>query len=504
MKGGIVVEIPKRFRINREEMATLCGWRMQALSGELYRVQLREVFDKSAPGLITAVRAADASAAHSSPAYEPFRRWESQDRLYSGPIEEVANLAVDRYEAAETPLAKWAALRPVLTSAKDAEFPDRLRQAFTELAAEDADASLWAVTKTRRLGWRLAIVRALFGAQETPELLTRRDEDLEGFPAAKGLMAGLSFGYDSFVEIALLPVSPWLLGWNVPRVGGIAVELFGAPRLAAQPSAQMLDLFRPPAWPASRRMTAPMKPELHSSEIGAWFRWWIERLDQLLGILSDPARFPGPDGHYLARDHLAIWLSVVRLFLTVHAILARPFESFERMVLLFSAFDLLDGLRLGGVELGDPRQARKALAEIAAALPSDAARVVLPRCERAVEALDEVRSGFFVKERIKDGTLGLGAGKTIGLDRATAQWLRLTRNSHHGFGQIARDKPDAVALLAAHDGTVPPDLPDLALLYLLRLLVQPRRLFPEELRAERQAAAASTWQSEGGRPGSAR
>ena len=80
---------------------------------------------------------------------------------------------------------------------------------------------------------------------------------------------------------------------------------------------------------------------------------------------------------------------------------------------------------------------------------------------------------------------------------ANEWWLRLARKSHHGFGQIARDKPDAVALLAAHDGTVPPELSDIAFLYLLRLLVEPRRLFPDDLRAERRAAAGGQWKEEG-------
>lgn len=497
MRGGIVVQIPQRFRIDRKEMAALCGWHMQAVSGDLYRVQLQEVYDKSAPKLITAVRVADATSASSRVAYEPFQRWEDQDGLYRGPIQTVAQVAVERYETATTPVEKWGALRPALTTAKDSEFPDRLREAFEELAKEDAGASLWAATIPRRLGWRLASVRALFGSQETPELLKRRDQDMAGFPASKGLMAGLSFGYDSFVETALIATSPWVLGWNVPRVGGIAVELFGQPLLGAQPTSQLLDHFRPPAWPAASRMFAPHKPDVTSSDIAAWFRWWIERLDQLFGLLSDPTRFPGPDGRYLARNHLAMWLSVVRLFLTVHAILAHPFESFERVVLFFSALDLLDGLRLGGVELGEPRQARKALDEVVAVLPPGAAAVVLPRCERAVRALDDVRQGFFVKERIKDGTLSFGTGQTIGIDKAIAQWLRLARNSHHGFGQIARDKPDAVALLAAHDGTVPPELSDIAFLYLLRLLVEPRRLFPDDLRAERRAAAGGQWKEEG-------
>ena len=63
------------------------------------------------------------------------------------------------------------------------------------------------------------------------------------------------------------------------------------------------------------------------------------------------------------------------------------------------------------------------------------------------------------------------------LESAAALWLRVLRNAGHGFGSRssgAKARDDA--LLVAHDGSVPTDLPDLPYLYLLQLLARPELL----------------------------
>lgn len=53
----------------------------------------------------------------------------------------------------------------------------------------------------------------------------------------------------------------------------------------------------------------------------------------------------------------------------------------------------------------------------------------------------------------------------------------MLRNAGHGFGSpTQRNEARDAALLVAHDGRVPAELPDLAYLYLLELLAHPERL----------------------------
>jgi len=62
----------------------------------------------------------------------------------------------------------------------------------------------------------------------------------------------------------------------------------------------------------------------------------------------------------------------------------------------------------------------------------------------------------------------------VPLEEAVALWLRVLRNAGHSFR--AREGPNRAreeALLLSHDAEVPSELPDLAYLYLLRLIAEP-------------------------------
>jgi hypothetical protein len=72
----------------------------------------------------------------------------------------------------------------------------------------------------------------------------------------------------------------------------------------------------------------------------------------------------------------------------------------------------------------------------------------------------------------------------MSLEKAVSAYLRVLRNGGHAFG--GRQQLADGVLLAAHDGVVPVDLPDLPYLYLLHLLARPWDL--EHRRAARLAA----------------
>ncbi len=103
--------------------------------------------------------------------------------------------------------------------------------------------------------------------------------------------------------------------------------------------------------------------------------------------------------------------------------------------------------------------------------------MLLPRARRAVIALAELQAGFVLPSRVS------GAGvrvtdkhrreQTMSLEKAVAAWLRLVRNGQHGFGGREHVPGRDDVLLAAHDGHIPSDLPDLPWLYLVRLVADP-------------------------------
>lgn len=103
--------------------------------------------------------------------------------------------------------------------------------------------------------------------------------------------------------------------------------------------------------------------------------------------------------------------------------------------------------------------------------------MLLPRAERAVAALQQLQDGFFLPSRVSSRSIRLpdsnGVDRAVPLESAAASWLRVLRNAGHGFGSRPKVKARDEALLVAHDGSVPTDLPDLAYLYLLQLLARP-------------------------------
>jgi hypothetical protein len=50
---------------------------------------------------------------------------------------------------------------------------------------------------------------------------------------------------------------------------------------------------------------------------------------------------------------------------------------------------------------------------------------------------------------------------------------------------MARQRPDQISLLAAHNGELPPDLSDLAFLHFVRVLADPAKLLPGAQRQQR-------------------
>lgn len=86
-------------------------------------------------------------------------------------------------------------------------------------------------------------------------------------------------------------------------------------------------------------------PDLSAEEVDEAIRWWVAKLNGLLGTALDPSVFAGSDGVYSPSLHLSTHLSLDRLASTITAILAYELTGQAvRKVMFFDAMDLFEGM----------------------------------------------------------------------------------------------------------------------------------------------------------------
>ena len=204
-------------------------------------------------------------------------------------------------------------------------------------------------------------------------------------------------------------------------------------------------------------------------------------------MLTDPAYFRAEGDFYDPAAHLATLLSFDRLVAgTLSSVVNDPRGKYVRRLALFDVLEILEGLGQGGYDqLCNWEVQRAAVDELRPRLPEPVSRLLLPRCERAINALEETAGGFLPERRTASGDIK-AANKHGGTDelrpaRAVALYLRAVRNATHSYRKVVSELRSA-SLLAGHDGEIPERVSDLAALHMLRLLVDPVRIVPRAVR----------------------
>lgn len=340
-------------------------------------------------------------------------------------------------------------------------------------------STAWLLLVDRALTMRFAMTRVLLLAQEDPNLLQRK-LDLEHrtvFDSARGLFSDTLFGLNSYISPLLLSLSPEVVGVAGPRAGGVIIYTFGQPIPGRSPTAsEVLQLFYPGA-----DRTASVSEGLLPGDTEAALAWWVTQLDKLFTEVTDPCNFRTQDSRFSFRGQFEVLLSVEQAFRNLQSLLASSRDSHSRRVLFFDTLDTLEGLHLGTFDrMLHHSHAYDTLQSLAGIMPEAAARLLLPRAQRAVDALAKLQEGFFLQSRLVTHGIRLPdkrqGERVVTLESATAMWLRVLRNAGHSFGGRTGNNERDDALLAAHDGEIPPELPDLAFLYLIALVAEPRRL----------------------------
>jgi hypothetical protein len=475
----VTLDFSEKFRLGIHNLATECGWRIRPGTGGQVSVCLEERYSGTSPRLVAAHRLTDAKAPNSPDAYAAIERWARSETFQVDAAGLLADIQIPDYIANPKLTGEaWSSFRLRMMTAAPSDVPVIAREAFTWVAGQAPNASLWLVTFDPKVSWRFSAVRALFSAEQAPEVLDRPPEKFRGFAPGTGLGRSMMFGFSTYTDSLLMTASPWLVGMSAPRRSGSLIILFGEarPGWGGEVSVNILDFLRPPG--IGRTALPVTRPKVGSANIEAALTHWASRLNALFGLATDLANYADTQGRYLAAEHLGALLSLERLFATLQGLLAHARnEGDVRLSLAFSLLDQLQGLGFDTwPSMLSASQAGVRLGQLEAQIPKPARDLILTRCRPAVAALVALTSGIDLSERVEGEQIRLrtraGGWEPFSLEEATWRYLRLIRNASHSFTELMRDPRD-VSIMVAQSGEIADELADIGLMHALRYLHDP-------------------------------
>lgn len=462
--------------------AEWCAWRIQT-QGSSTRICLEERYKASRSHLIELMPVVDADGTLG-------QGWDHLPTL--SPVAGIDQAAVegevgDRINEG-TAASLWSAWKLLILAAPDAVLQSNLAGMHDRVTSSHSGASLLLAHVDPLVLKRASFLRILFAAQHAPELLARPTERFSGIESARELGSGPAMiPVHSLMGLYCAWPAPWMIGIATPRVPSVFVTLGETPWLGiVDPSPALLDSMSPQV------LSTPLRggytaPRTSAAEALAGLKWWTNACSRLCTCLLDPSNFPNSNRSYDPGIHFLTVLSFDRLVASALAsVSAAPGQEYVRKLLFFEGIEILEGLGFGSVEQTcNFRKLNDDLEVLRQRLPIPVGEILLPRCERALEALQAVAEGYF-PERRKDGKVKLSdkGGLDSSLDEAAAVsvYLRAVRNGTHGYKGLNK-KPRAMSALAAHDGSISPFVPDLVLIHILKIMLDPQNaLFPHSNR----------------------
>lgn len=361
-----------------------------------------------------------------------------------------------------------------------AQLPDVMKAFFAEAGKRLPQSELMVVDVASELAVRYTLAKFLLTAELGPTQLSG-----DTLPAGRALTTNGIFGAQLFTAPALLALAPYVVGVPASRARVAAVWLFGRPVAGLTfPTDQLIDTARPGAerfaGPGQRGGRNP--PTATAEQSMAFFAWWTTQVNKVLAAATDPVNFADRLSNvYSPVKHWQYLASIERLFRDVAETLAdTEYHETAQLRAAYDALDTLEGMRHGDFDtLVTPSRAARTLQNLRQDLPPDIAAVALPICQRAVDALENVKDGFTRTSNYytPTGLAGLPGKKGRPMnktwDQATSLYLRRDRNSAHSF--LNMDEWEK-ALLFSHSGTLPRGIAGLAFLYLLDLVARPDQI----------------------------
>lgn len=465
-------------------------WNLRQVDDTVWSISVRERSDgDDPPDLLVLDRVVDAHRGHDASTGRRLARLPRSDAQWSDDLRQIAFDEITRLDGLYPgDPATWlygAAL--AIQASPDGQLQDLLVQVIRDRIVPNhcPRAAAHTLTVSTALPYRYALPRILLQVEDDPGLLERAPEDFRGFNSARGLFSDTTLGLDAYIAPLLSSLAPHLWGFPATRIGTVVVVTLGQAISGRRgPASDPLDLLLP----HGRGGSGPAFPELSPKQCGAALSWWVDQLTRLFTEVTDPTNYVDDLGDYQHRRAFERMLSLEQAFRHVQALSAHDRDPHTRRVMMFQSLDTLEGLKLLDFHtMCTASRAEAVLESLRQTIPADAQPVLLPRAERGVAALQELQDGFFLPSRVSP-TEGVrvkakqGHDEYLPPERAAATWLRIVRNAQHGFGGREQLPGRDDVLLASHDGEIPEHLPDLAWLYLLRLVAQPSLLAPQVYR----------------------
>ncbi|MFK4637206.1 hypothetical protein [Paenarthrobacter histidinolovorans] len=379
-------------------------------------------------------------------------------------------------------------MRMLISAALTAEAAaEMVRKSFAEWFLDSApDASCYLIEVSETLGYRYSVTRALLNTHDPVQAEHGRAARELLFESARGLFSDTTFGLSAYLDCMCTSLSPEVWAFPIGRPGAVILILFGAP-MSGQSSLPLdkIQLFSPAGHGVTESRT---DPELQSPVMAKAALWWIQQLNTLFSIATEPANHVR-NGVYDPSMALEKLLTLEQVFRDCQSIATATRDRHAQLSLAFQALVRMQGLvpGLNWKKVAGLSEVKSTMALIKETVPAALHPVFLPRAEQAIEALEELERGFFLANLAGENEVRLpgpnGKEELVHRRQAVTEWLLLYRNSLHGFDKVPT--PRQRALLAAHDGKIPGAIADLAWLQLLALLARPESLSRFQRKRER-------------------
>jgi hypothetical protein len=454
----VEIEWPAEFPSSLEVIAERAGWNVRLTQAGETQVRLREHGDGRRVRVLRIERLGEIGS--------PYLRL---DRLAAWVQTPIDAQTADRLPAELTRRregslpVRLSALRLAFSLTPTDQLPTAIPLLFETHLPELRGSVLYAIEPDERLLYRqIAVARNVLKARRDAELLNQGRTDPTKLEGGLGIQSSDFLGGAALVMPALAAISPIQLGITASRQTGCLVVLFpdGIVSPASINPKSIAELVQP-HFLVSPRTDLPQLPSGPIEDAEAFLRWWIRRLNVVLGELVDPATHRS-GASFDPNLMLGRFYTLLRLLASVQqTLVSTGTAEFVRMSMLFESMDLAEFLGLGdNVRLATPHRAQRDLWELRQTLRDEpeVAAIVMPRCEAAVKALVDLRTGF----------RGSTAPPPAKIDDRVRAVVRALRNAKHGLG-VGEGSEDLLTLIE-HTDAVSPNLADLGWLCLVRLL----------------------------------
>ncbi|MFJ3908943.1 hypothetical protein [Streptomyces vinaceus] len=467
-----IVQRPARVAGRRNEIASMAGWEIRDENGH-WRVRTAESYRKQSPGILTCRHIRDSQ-------FDFLATLPEQDSQITASTSDVVADELNRLRDRDALAAEVVRFQLSFPQASTTQLPYVMKAFFTEVAKRLPESELLVVDVASELAVRYTLAKFLLTAELAPAQLFG-----DSLPAGRALTTGGIFGAQLFTAPALLALAPYVIGVPASRARVAAVWLFGRPVAGlAFPTDQLIDTVRlaPERFVGPAQRGGQNPPTATAEQTIAFFTWWTSQVNKVLAVAIDPVNFADRNSNvYSPFKHWQYLASIERLFRDVAETLAdTEYHETAQLRAAYDALDTLEGMRHGSFDtMVTPSRAARTLQNLRQDLPPDIAAVALPVCERAVDALENVKDGFTRTSNYytPTGLAGLpgkkGRSMNTTWDQATSLYLRRDRNSAHSF--LNMDEWEKV-LLFSHNGTLPRGIAGLAFLYLLELVTRPDQI----------------------------